>query len=194
MKKILVVLSMFIVLLITNAAFADVADIFYHSPEESAYLDELRDLKRRNIKLTVNEDNTISINMKLNQKCDYTCYVCKDYSDIRPANYSELTDKEKGKYRKREQAIRDGNPNKKDIIKSFSGTYDGINDIVERFKYESPEKGSKKYTLILKYEITHKDTNFGSKKLENPETKKFELEILVTKGKDGIDRARIFPY
>ena len=132
--------------------------------------------------------------MKLNQKCDYTCYVCKDYSDIRPANYSELTDKEKGKYRKREQAIRDGNPNKKDIIKSFSGTYDGINDIVERFKYESPEKGSKKYTLILKYEITHKDTNFGSKKLENPETKKFELEILVTKGKDGIDRARIFPY
>ena len=195
MKKLLSILSMFIIILIANAASADVADIFYHTPEESAYLGELRDLKRRNIKLTVIDDKTILMNMKLNKKCEYTCYICKYYDDIRPSQYNELTEKEKQKYEERIQAIRDGNPKKEDIIKKFSGTYDGINDIVERFKYKSPAKGqSTNYTLIIKYEVTHKETNFGLKKLENPESQKFELEILITKDKDGVDEAIIFPY
>ena len=191
MKTFSAIISILFILWNANITSADIAqyDPFWKERQE---LDS-------NLTYSINDGNIISLSFKLPQDCEYDCKICQDPEKIRAEIHKiymtgisrEEYTRATASYYKRLNAYSEGNPEKEDTIKDFKGKYDGINNITETFKYESPEEGkSIRYILIVNYELTHKETPFGSKLMEKPETVRLFYSIRIIR-ENGIEHLKI---
>ena len=192
MKTFFTIISVLFILWNANITSADIV-------EYEPFRKERQDVESSMIS-SINDDNIISLSFKLPQICEYDCKICKDPEKIKieipelPAGH-KLSKEEyityRAEYINRIRAYSEGNPKKEDLIKDFSGRYDGINNVTETFKYESPEEGkSVRYILIVSYELSHKSTPFGKKIMKKSEIVRLFYSIRITR-KDGIDNLRI---
>ena len=179
-----------------NTTSADMARFIDEDPYQTKI--------KSTIKASINEDSTISISFKFpdEQVTDYKIKICKDINDIEiklPDIDHELTDEEKRArillrrtlLSDKARAYSSKNPDEEDVIKSFEGTFDGKNDIQEKFEYKSPEEGNTvRYFLLIEYVVKSKNTPYGNKKVQNASKESFWYFIDVTR-KDGKDNAAV---
>lgn len=192
MKIFLAIVSTLLILCSLNIASADIA-------QYDPFWKERQDVESSLVS-SINDGNIISLSFKLPQECEYDCKICRDPEKIKleipelPEGY-KLSKEEyityRAEYINRIRAYAGGHPEERDVIKDFKGKYDGINEITETFKYESPEEGkSIRYILIVNYELTHKETPFGSKLMEKPETITLFYSIRVIR-ENGVEHLKI---
>ena len=189
MKKFLTVFLATLIMMIANLASADIPTPYTEIRGAMALkYDNNKSLIKKSLNFTLLDNNIISMNFKLPEKCDYNCVI---YSNESPLLYGSVSyNPYSRRYRNRYQGSSDPSemfpsPSNEDIIKKFTGNYNGSNDITETFEYKTPEKKDNQkipvsdYLLKIEYRITHKETTFGPKKLENPLTETFWYKISV---------------
>lgn len=182
MKKLLTLSLAIIIMLISNMASADLPDPYaeVRKAMEVKYNDQ-RDLIKESMKIALLDNNIISLNFKLPEKCDYNCVIYDSPFYFGRIEYNPY----KRYYGAPNPFNRFPSPLNEEMIKQFDGAYDGVNDITETFKYKTPEKKeSKKYPVsnyLLKIEChtKYKETAFGSKMLKNPTIETFWYKISV---------------
>lgn len=188
-KKFLTVFLAISIMIIANLASADVATPYTEMRRAMALkYDNNKSLIKKSLNFTLLDNNIISMNFKLPKKCDYDCVI---YSNEKPLPYGSVSyNPYSRRYHNRYHSSSDPSemfpsPSNGDIIKKFTGNYNGSNDITETFEYKTPKKKDNQkipvsdYLLKIEYRITHKETSFGPKRLENPLTETFWYKISV---------------